>query len=851
MRSRGTGGGTPDISLRDACFSATQAELDECRLAQPVIFMIQCALVELFKTWGVYPDCVIGHSSGEVAAAHACGALSLADATRLVFHRSTLQQRRAGSGRMLAIGLDRPGVEQLLETLEISFGREEDRPARVEIACENSPASTVICGTEAALQPVMAELDRRNLQSRLIPGNIAFHSSAMDPIRRDVLAALSFLDECAFDADVPFVSSVTGSGVEGRRLDSAYWWSNIRRPVRFSAGMETVERVHRPDIILEIAPHGALQSTIAQCLEGANPQPVTIATLTSGSDACIAFHRALGALFSAGTELDFAAQYPRPEPVTHLLPGHPRDEQTAMDMTADDEMLVKRGPYSHGPLIGRRVPCSHPLFEARLSEKEFPWLADHRVHHAAIMPAAGYIELILEALEGAPAWFEEIEFLKPCPCPRSRYGCKPPCIRLEARRTSTPLPSLHDPTTRMRRASCIAGAGCGACLKSPRWTRRSTWRISTGPDSSPCSRIPAVTSTSAWRSFSGRRSSTAPGSGPCSSSEFDASSGDFLFDVKMDEGLWRTGRDEGYVLCPPLLDGGLQMFLFNLMHASDLFAMPQRARGLTFFSPPTTPRITCHVTRPADDWFDLNERGQFSVRHGERSGGSIEFYDSATGSLVARIAEYIYFTSNPNRVDLPHSRHAVSWQPKFVPAGKPLEDMLPAGEIEPAALIAALARSDGGDVRVCHAVELAGERAPEETMLAQCVEHLSGADAQSEYWLVGASEEATRACYDAFHQHDASLRFQSFDLGGGSSRALDSGLLRESGAEIAFLHREAGGYGPEEWRLLRRLTVAGGLALVRHDEGERIEPGGGWTTVRSGRCTTLVQAPQSGSGRPR
>ena len=233
-----------DISLRDACFSATQAELDECRLAQPTIFMIQCALVELLKTWGVYPDCVIGHSSGEVAAAYACGALSLADATRLVFHRSTLQQRTAGSGRMLAIGLDRPGVEQLLETLEISTGREEDRPAQVEIACENSPASTTVCGKEAALRPVMAELDRRNLHNQLLPGNIAFHSSAMDPIRPDVLEALSFLDECAFDVVVPFVSSVTG--LDTQRLDGDYWWSNIRRPVQFSAGMETVERVHPP-----------------------------------------------------------------------------------------------------------------------------------------------------------------------------------------------------------------------------------------------------------------------------------------------------------------------------------------------------------------------------------------------------------------------------------------------------------------------------------------------------------------------------------------------------------------------------------------------------------------------------
>ena len=105
------------LSLREGCFRASQEELNEVRLAQPAIFMLQCALVELLSTWGVQPDAVVGHSSGEVAAAYASGALSLAEATHLVYHRASLQQRVAGSGRMLAIGLDRAGVEDLLREL--------------------------------------------------------------------------------------------------------------------------------------------------------------------------------------------------------------------------------------------------------------------------------------------------------------------------------------------------------------------------------------------------------------------------------------------------------------------------------------------------------------------------------------------------------------------------------------------------------------------------------------------------------------------------------------------------------------------------------------------------------------
>ena len=89
-----------------------------------------------------------------------------------------------------------------------------------------------------------------------------------------------------------------------------------------------------------------------------------------------------------------------------------------MDVLCDDVMFVRQGEYSHGPIVGHKVPAEHPLFEARLSEGDFPWLTDHRVHHAAIMPAAGYIELVLEALEGKPVHFEVLEFLQPCPVPK-------------------------------------------------------------------------------------------------------------------------------------------------------------------------------------------------------------------------------------------------------------------------------------------------------------------------------------------------------------------------------------------------------------------------------------------------
>ncbi len=829
-----------DLSLREACFSAPQEALNEVQLAQPVIFMIQCAVVELFKTWGVYPDCVVGHSSGEVAAAYACGALSLAEATHLVFHRATLQQRTAGSGRMLAIGLDRPGVEELLETLCVPF-RPEERPTRVEIACENAPASTVICGKKAALQPIMEELDRRNLQNRLIPGNIAFHSSAMDPLKDDALEALSFLNDCAFEAELPLISSVTG--VKTERLDNAYWWSNIRQSVRFAAAMETVMREYQPDVVLEIAPHSALQTTIAQCLEDSNPIPACIPTLMRDSDVCLDFNEALGALFRAGVDLDFATQYPRPEPIVHLLPGHPREDQAMIDIMCDNEMFVRQGEYSYGPLVGHKVPADHLLFEARLSEKDFPYLADHRVHHAAIMPGAGYIELILEAFGGVPVHIEVLEFLQPCPIPKTP-------VRLQT--ALHPVANAPDEFT-----FTISSRPYDIEAQSELHCRGKVRRVSSDYAVDVPVQLADIDTTHFERSFLADDRDFYERLEAVLSETFqygpffrtiqrvlvDKISKAYLFDVEMDEALWKTGTEEGYVSCPPLFDGGLQIFLYHLLTAADLFAMPQRAEEITFLRPPTGPRITCHVTKPDDDWMNANERGQFSVQRGERSGGSISFYDSATGDLIAYIGEYTYFTSNPQWADLPHSKHRVSYQPKFVPSGQSLVDRLPDGEIAPAALIAALEQPERGESYVCHVIELAGCREPDQTVLNQCIDYLSNADAQTEFWIVGDNEDSTRAHYDAFQQHDAALRFESMDPDAWPE--LDTGLLRPGAAEIVFLHGGGDDFGLEEWRFLHRLVVAGGLALVCHDEGDVIEPGAGWTTVRAGMRTTLLQAPQS------
>ncbi len=830
-----------DFSLREACFAAPQAALDECELAQPVIFMIQCALVELFKTWGIYPDCVIGHSSGEVAAAYASGALSLADATRLVFNRASLQQRTAGSGRMLAIGLDRQSVKELLETLDIPCQGDGSQSVPVEIACDNAPANTVICGLETDLQPVMKELGRQNLHYQLLPGNIAFHSRAMDVIRDDTLAALSFLDNRTFDFEAPFVSSVTG--LETQRLDSAYWWSNIRQPVRFAAAVETVIRDHRPDVILELAPHSALQPIIKQCVEGVFSQPESIPTFMRDMDTCLGFCEALGALFRAGVVIDFKAQYPRPSPITHLLPGHPRDEQRAVDNTMDDEFLQKRSEYSHGPLVGHRVPCDHLLFEGRLSEAAFPWLAQHRVHYAPIMPAAGYIELILQALEGAPLKIDAIEFLQPCPVPGTP-------VRLQ----TALQPESHSPgefsftiSTQPYDVDAKSELHCHGRVRliGPDHAPDVPEQVS-GIDASRYEPLAYAADDEIYERFEtvlGDTFQYGPSFRNMRQLRRDLASDHLLFDVEIDERLWADGQEEGYVFFPALLDGGLQSFLYDLMLGADFFAIPRRAENVTYLHAPTAPRLTCHVTYPGNIRYEVDDKGQYTVPTGEWVSGSISCYDGATGNLVLHIEKYISFISNPRRVDFPNSKHRIIWQQKFISDAEAIANRLPEGEIEPSTLLAVLEQPDGGGVHVCHAVEFSGAREPGQTVLYRCVDHLSDAGTQCEFWLIGDDDDTVRAQYDAFHEHDTALRFYCLEPAARKASSLDKGLLRRNAAQILFLHWDSGSYTSEDWRFFQEVAVAGGLALVFHGKGEDIEPGAGWTTLRADGRTTLLQAP--------
>ena len=281
------------------------------------------------------------------------------------------------------------------------------------------------------------------------------------------------------------------------------------------------------------------------------------------------------------------------------------------------------------------------------------------------------------------------------------------------------------------------------------------------------------------------------------------------------------------------------------MLGADRFAIPLRAENVTFLGAPTVPRLVCQLTYPGGKRYEVDDKGQYDVPNGEWVSGRLNFYDDATGALSLHVGKYISFVSYPRRVDMPHTKHRIAWQPKFVADGRAIADALPDGEIEPAALLAALERADGagGDVRACHAVEFAGDREPAQTVLHRCIEHLTREETQSAFWLVGDDEAGARAHFDAFHGHDAALRFDCLDPVARQPAALEDGLLRRHAAEVLFLHGDKGAFTPEDWNFWQAVAVPGALALVSHEDGTVIDPAAGWATLRTGRRATLLQAP--------
>ncbi|WP_110665701.1 type I polyketide synthase [Salinicola halophilus] len=404
-----------DFSLRDELSGANQRaagaeatddahddRLARTEIAQPALFALQVGLTRLLAAEGVRPAAVTGHSVGEVAAAWACGALTLEDAVSVIFHRSAGQGRTRGSGGMTAVGL---GEETMREWLD------DAAFASIVIAGVNSAKGVTLAGPVEALTRLEKALHDERIFAKRLALDYAFHSPAMDAIREPVIEALSHLTPRP--SDIPFVSTVSGREIAGTELGAEYWWLNIREPVQFAPAIDTlIDDGGRT--FVELGAQPILRRYLTDALSAQSAEGSVVGTLARDDAGLDAIERTLATALVSGA-VSPSAWFP----VTGRfvdLPHYPwQRERYWTPATGDAQGLMARH-YEH-PLLGYRLAQQGLAWESQLDVRRLPWLADHRVGGATVFPGAGFAELVLAA---ASAWknaplldIEALEILSP------------------------------------------------------------------------------------------------------------------------------------------------------------------------------------------------------------------------------------------------------------------------------------------------------------------------------------------------------------------------------------------------------------------------------------------------------
>jgi len=393
---------------------ADEARFEELEVVQPLIFAVQLGLAALWRSLGVQPAAVIGHSMGEVAAAHEAGILSLPDAVRVICRRSQLMARVAGRGAMLVVGLRREDATALASRT----------PESISVAVNNSPQSTVLSGEPEVLRSVAEELESKDVFCRFVNVDVASHSPQMEPLEAELRASLAAV--VGQRIDVPMHSTVRPRF--GRRpedapdFDASYWWENLRHTVQFADAVAEAIR-QGAELFLEVNPHPVLCQAIRQS-EMATPDLAALPSLLRDEDERLALLQTAGDLFTRGVPVDLprlcgAGPLLRLPP-TPLLPElYP----------ADFERYLRRGRAGATdgvhPLVAAEIrPAERPdevRWTVMLSPAEQPLWAGHVVQGEMVFPGAGYLDLALSlgrrllgggAVEAADFVFERALFLE-------------------------------------------------------------------------------------------------------------------------------------------------------------------------------------------------------------------------------------------------------------------------------------------------------------------------------------------------------------------------------------------------------------------------------------------------------
>ncbi|CAI7654524.1 unnamed protein product [Penicillium viridicatum] len=402
--------------VEELCKVKDESDINLPHISQPLCTALQLALTDLLSSWGVKPSAVTGHSSGEIAAAYATGAITLEEAMAAAYYRGRIASKIKVEhpklrGGMLAVGAGPTEVRAIIKSANL--------PA-VDVACENSPDSVTVSGDESILDELAALLEAQGLFNRKLRVDVAYHSFHMQ------LGADEYMDKIRHISPKPtdgveFFSSLRGQKLDSTLLlDSSYWVGNLVEPVRFSSALQALYTDIKPNAIVEIGPHSALEGPIKQILKGIGRDAASevkyCTCLVRNQNSAVTALDLAGKLFVSGYGLDFEAvnqsggQGVQPTLLTDL-PPYPWSHQKYWSEGRISKQH-RHKPFPRHDLLGLLDDAYNdtlPTWRNVISTDDLPWLTGHKMQSLTTFPLAGYICIAVEAasqrnsLRGIPA----------------------------------------------------------------------------------------------------------------------------------------------------------------------------------------------------------------------------------------------------------------------------------------------------------------------------------------------------------------------------------------------------------------------------------------------------------------
>ncbi|KAI1291193.1 acyl transferase domain-containing protein [Xylaria venustula] len=374
--------------------SARTSRLGEAELSQPICTAIQIALVDTLASFGIQADAVVGHSSGEIAAAYAAGALTAEEAIIAAFYRGRIANEQKRAGSMAAVGMSWEDTHKYLVS-------------NVTIACDNSPRSVTISGDSDQVEQVIRNINksRPDALTRVLKVNKAYHSYHMSEIG-DQYENLISSSLQVNRARKPFFSSVTGDFLpEVTALDANYWRSNLECPVLFRSAVSRIAQhtLGQNALFVEVGPHSALAGPLLQIMaENAKTNFQYVATMIRDQRCTETLLAAVGKMHCLGVPVDFESLYPSD---THQcltgLPGYPFDRINSYWHETRLTKDWRQAQHRHHDLLGSRVRESsdlEPAWRNLFHLQNAPWVRDHRVEDEIVLPFAAYVAMAGEAV---------------------------------------------------------------------------------------------------------------------------------------------------------------------------------------------------------------------------------------------------------------------------------------------------------------------------------------------------------------------------------------------------------------------------------------------------------------------